>query len=281
MGMKREKLDKFLLNELMRSGGSLLKIPKNFYADMMKKTGETYSVLTTEIWKMRKEKKCRPQADKSRRPVKRTKLYNECVKIGAIRTHPVQNLLVTEKVAFELARIWTLHPDAMSYIPKARRIGLIYGTATPFAVSPDHAKFCNSVFVDELFVQFLLSMICSELTIKTGTGVSKNKACGKNKFWDEVAKRKNVEITKGLVSSETLFEDVDKVCTSNPRKEIMLFLSHSGTRHGSSRKYSFPTDFEGTCRRLTEKHTNLRIFAVFCQENCRHFRLVLESIGFD
>ena len=115
--------------------------------------------------------------------------------------------------------------------------------------------------------------------IKTGDGVSSSKADGKNEYWYELAECPKTRIEKGLVSSRTYYEYVAKIARRFPDKEILVFLTHSGTWEGDNKKYKFSTSFKAACNSLVGKHPNVCILAVRRKKGA-HFKLKLERLGF-
>ena len=150
MSKKWDGLRQLLKKELHKRGCKLGDTPDGFYQDMMDKTGESYTAITSVLHYMRKKAGCRPQADKPKKRRKKTVVYKDAEKNGVVRTQPGENLKVTKEAHVELAKILLRTPDALSHVLPKDRIGIIIGTGTSFAVSPNHSKYCNKVFHDEL-----------------------------------------------------------------------------------------------------------------------------------
>jgi len=150
MSKKWDSLRQTLRSELAKRGCELGDTPEGFYDDMIAQTGESYSAITSILHYMRKKAGCRPNADKPKEARKKTALYRDIEALGAIRSQPATNLHVTEQVQKELSRIWIGSPDALTFELPENRVGIIIGTGTAFAVAPNHSKYCNKVFYDEL-----------------------------------------------------------------------------------------------------------------------------------
>ena len=105
------------------------------------------------------------------------------------------------------------------------------------------------------------------------------KATGKNEYWDELAECPNTTIKRGLVSSETTYQFVAKIARRFRDKEVLVFLTHSGTWEGDNKKYGFATSFKAACHSLVEDFSNVRMLAVRRKKG-KHFRLTLERLGF-
>jgi len=125
-----------------------------------------------------------------------------------------------------------------------------------------------------------MARVCRRVYIKGGNAKSTTKACGKNDDWDTFTRSKVKVLPPGKVTSKTFYTLVAKKACRFPDDEVFVFLTHSGTRNGKSKKYKFPTDFEGACKDLVERYSNVRICAVFCQKKGQ-YKLVLEYYGFD
>jgi len=150
MDMRYAKLKRLLVSGLFKRGSKISETPKGFYKDMMKETGESYTVLSNMLHQLRKGLDCRPQANKPKKRRKKTTLYEEAKENGAIRTMPGENIRVTKECHKELSKIFLRTPDALSQVLPKNRICIIIGTGTCFAVSPNHSKYCDRVFHDEL-----------------------------------------------------------------------------------------------------------------------------------
>ena len=279
MSKRWDRLRQQIRSYLREKSYKLEKTPKSFYKDMIAKTGESYNAISSVFYSMRKKAGCRPSVNKPKKHQRKTPLYKHIEAIGAIRTQPSTNTSITKEVRFELSKIWTHHSDALSFVKPRDRIGIIIGTATAFAVSPNHNKYCTKVFVDELVVQSDLALLCYRMYIKTGDTLYPSKAKGKNDYWYELAECPRTTIEQGKVNSDTYYDYVAKIAHRFPRKEILVFLTHSGTWNGNSKKYNFPTDFGRASRSLVEDFSNVRILAARRKRGV-HFRLTLERLGF-
>lgn len=149
----------------------------------------------------------------------------------------------------------------MNDIPKGGS-GLLIGTPTPFATSPNPKN--NLLLTDELEIAVVLRLTCDvDPTIVVGNSISPDKADMKGHFWKNNNSTNTSDVIVDRVDRDSYTRYITKMVEQHSLTKVVLVTSGVWScAYAARKKYDQEFNFKDPSHYLTSVYPNLHILAM-------------------
>jgi len=214
------------------------------------KTGLQKNRVKTAILSIKRKNGIRIQKRKNIEKPQTNILVKKFQKFNVERLLPNQNKVSSEKILRTLIKL------------PLGGAGMIIGTSTPFAVSPNCKN--NLLLTDELDIAIGLKMTCAHLPrIVVGNLISPEKAKIKGMFWKSINSTCNCDVIVDRVDRDSYTHHVTKLSENHSIAKVVLITSGVWSCCAPiKKKYGHDFNFQSPSLYLSSIYDNLHILAM-------------------